>query len=293
MRIDNHTTKGISSLWLMILLLFPSEMMVGQPEMMVSDEMRIFGTEPKLFLGANASFGYTSIRWKSNVVRWDLFGYPLTIHGEVSVGRPGSGNVLLTFNSDRPWRFIQFGSGANTALKLQCNPTNNNKNFIIDTEGTVGINDDNPIYKLELPNNSANEGGQARAFDWDTYSDARVKKQVMPIQYGLQQIMALQPVSYNHHSADFVNEELILDLREFQPELGFIAQEVHKIMPEITYRPTDEKSDLWALSYTRLIPVLTKGMQEQQQEIDQLKATNKLLHNKIDELSEVVRSLIK
>lgn len=210
-------------------------------------------------MGSSASFGYTSIRWKSGVVRWDLFGYPLTIDGEARVGRPGSGNVLLAFNSDRPWRFLQFGSGANTALKLQCNPTNDNKNFIIDTEGTVGINDDNPTYKLELPNNSANEGGQAQAFDWDTYSDARVKKQVLPLQYGMQQIMILEPVSYNHHTAEFVDDKLILNSQEYERELGFIAQDVYEILPEIAHKPTDDKNDLWALSYSRLIPVLPKA----------------------------------
>lgn len=284
-----NLTKGLIlriPLFLIYFLLLAS-ITYAQPviNMQVDDQIRIVGEEPKLYLGKTSSFGYTSIRWKSGVVRWDLFGYPLTVDGEVRVGRPGSGNVLLAFNSERPWRFLQFGTGANTALKLQCNPTNDNKNFIIDTEGTVGINDDNPTYKLELPNNSANEGGQARAFDWDTYSDARVKRNVVSIQYGLDEILALQPKSYDHHSTEANCDSIKLNEKEFTHEIGFLAQDVYEVIPEVVSIPVDEKTDLWSLSYSKLIPVLTRAIQEQQKEIDFLMEQNKEIARKLSVLA--------
>ena len=71
--------------------------------------------------------------------------------GWVSVGRQGSGNKLLVLNSERSWAFSQFGTGGSTALKLSAtNSNNNNKNFIIDTDGFVGIRDDAPVHQLSL-----------------------------------------------------------------------------------------------------------------------------------------------
>lgn len=283
--IGQRSRYRIHDLMIYLVLLTPVATM-AQPNMLVDDQIRILGTEPKLFLGLSSGFGYTSIRWKSGVVRWDLFGYPLTVDGEVSLGRPGSGNVLLAFNSERPWRFLQFGTGANTALKLQCNPTNDNKNFIIDTEGTVGINDDNPTYKLELPNNSAIEGGQARAFDWDTYSDARVKRNIVPIKYGLEEILQLRPVAYDHHSTEKRCDSIRLNEEEFSHEIGFLAQDVYEVIPDVVSKPANENIDLWSLSYSKIIPVLTRAIQQQQTEIDLLKRQNRAILEKLTELSK-------
>ena len=188
-------------------------------------------------------------------------------NGKVEVGKPGQGRKLLEFNSERKWAFVQYSTGSTTALKLQCDPSNNNKNFIIDTEGRIGINDNSPTYKLELPNMSANEDGQARAYDWDTYSDARVKKNVADISYGLAEVMQLRPVVYDHYSANIDHDTIRLGT-EFEREIGFIAQEVFQLAPEAVEKPVDEDVDLWSISYARLIPVLTKAIQEQQQLIE-------------------------
>ncbi len=199
--------------------------------------------------------------------------------GNVRVGRPGEGNKFLEFNSERSWAFVQHSTGGTTALKLQCDPGNNNKNFIIDTEGKVGINVDQPTYKLELPNASHLAAGQARAYDWDTYSDARVKRNVQMTTYGLEEILALQPVSYDHHSAKFDRAHgLQVAEKEYNRELGFIAQEVYEVIPEAVSKPEDENENLWSMSYMRLIPVLTKAVQEQQQEILRLQEELDMLH---------------
>lgn len=71
--------------------------------------------------------------------------------GWVSVGQGGDDNKLLVLNSDRSWAFSQYGTGASTALKLSAaDPNNNNKNFIIDTDGFVGIRDETPSHVLSL-----------------------------------------------------------------------------------------------------------------------------------------------
>lgn len=57
----------------------------------------------------------------------------------VTISNPGDGNVILVLGAERSWVFKQIGSGATTALELTAADPNNNKNFIINTDGRVGI----------------------------------------------------------------------------------------------------------------------------------------------------------
>ncbi|MCF2491455.1 tail fiber domain-containing protein, partial [Dyadobacter sp. CY347] len=54
-------------------------------------------------------------------------------------------------------------------------------------------------------------------------------------------------------------------------EIGFIAQEVQKILPQLIREGKDADKTL-ALDYNSLIPVLTRAIQEQQKQIEMLTA---------------------
>ncbi len=95
------------------------------------------------------------------------------VNGTISAGKPGNGEELLVFNSERPWVFRQFGTGAETALEL-VNTGGLNKNFLIKTDGNVGIGLDNPLQRFEvfITDNSdyvysvISNGGSGRAGLW-------------------------------------------------------------------------------------------------------------------------------
>lgn len=72
--------------------------------------------------------------------------------GQVVVSNGGDGNPVLTLGTDRAWVFRQRGSGAGTRLELTAaNPNNNNKDFVINTDGGVGIGRvGNPEAKLHV-----------------------------------------------------------------------------------------------------------------------------------------------
>jgi len=103
-------------------------------------------------------------------------------------------------------------------------------------------------------------------------SDERDKDNIVPIQYGLTDIMQLNPVSFNWKGK-----------REENKKLGLIAQELLQVVPEVVKthdekvidEETGEKQvvelDRMGVYYSDLIPVLIKGMQEQQKEIEELK----------------------
>ena len=101
-------------------------------------------------------------------------------------------------------------------------------------------------------------GGQVA---WTAASDSRIKKNIINSNYGLTTVLKLRPVEYNLISND---------LRQ----VGFIAQEVQKLVPEvITGKEGDlSKGEILGITYSNLVPVLTKAIQEQQKQIEELKA---------------------
>jgi len=97
---------------------------------------------------------------------------------------------------------------------------------------------------------------------WASISDRRSKENINNIKYGLSTVMALRPTMYNYKGAK-------------NTSLGFIAQEVKALVPEVVEQTTmGPNHDYLAIKYTELIPVLTKAVQEQQAEIELLKAQN-------------------
>lgn len=96
-------------------------------------------------------------------------------------------------------------------------------------------------------------------------SDARLKRDITNIRYGLSELMQLRPVSFQWK-----------DDSNSQQHLGFIAQETQQVIPEAVTQPTDEASPL-GMNYSTLIPVVIKAIQEQQGTMTTLKTENELL----------------
>ena len=91
------------------------------------------------------------------------------------------------------------------------------------------------------------------------YSDARLKKEVKDLGYGLDEILKLRPVSFKRIGED-----------TDRTEMGFIAQEVREVMPEIVIEAQDEEKTL-TMSYDKMVAPLVRAIQEQQAMIDTLK----------------------
>ena len=105
-------------------------------------------------------------------------------------------------------------------------------------------------------------------------SDARLKKNISNLNYGLDAVMKLRPVSYN-----WIKNP---DGQDGSKRIGLIAQEVQKVIPEIvrdwqyvgdekTGKITKQPTSKLGLQYDAIIPVLIKAIQEQQKEIEELK----------------------
>ena len=94
-------------------------------------------------------------------------------------------------------------------------------------------------------------------------SDARLKQNIVPLAGSLDKVQQLRGVSY----------EWIDPNRQGGRHIGFIAQEVQEVMPEVVR----QNGDYLSMSYANLTAVLVEAVKEQQTEIDQLEEENNAL----------------
>jgi hypothetical protein len=99
-------------------------------------------------------------------------------------------------------------------------------------------------------------------------SSINTKENVQTLNYGLNELLQINPVSFNYINKDKWGE---------QRNLGFIVEDMYPIIPEVT--GTMNNGDMY-LDMTKLIPILTKAIQEQQALIKALEQRIINLENK-------------
>ena len=122
--------------------------------------------------------------------------------------------------------------------------------------GNVGIGTSNPTEKLDV-------SGNIKATGTITPSDRRFKQNINPLQNSLAKILSLNGVSYDWRTKEFPNKGF-----DETKQLGFIAQEVEKVFPEVVRTGSD---GFKGVDYVKLIPALVEALKAQQKQIDELK----------------------
>lgn len=198
---------------------------------------------------------------------------------------------LSTFGSGTGYRYgirnYTYGTGAN--------PYYGFFNFVYGNNGTatkygiyneVSAENSSTAYALY---SRVNGSGFAGYFLGDvtvvgtftnTPSDRRLKKDIQKMDYGLENLMQLNPVTfyYNHPSLPLAKEK----------QLGLIAQEVEQSIPEVVRETSfslpgpdqaevgediDLKTETYkVIDYDKLVPILIKSIQEQQTLIEKQQA---------------------
>ena len=120
-----------------------------------------------------------------------------------------------------------------------CFYTNNAEEMVLDSDGDLHVDRDVVAFST-------------------TPSDKRLKKNIKDIDYGLDTIMKLNPKQYDWKKDD-------------THDIGFIAQEVEKVIPEIVKDKKHFDKEIKTLDYEKLTAVLIKAVQELKQEIEDLK----------------------
>jgi len=110
-------------------------------------------------------------------------------------------------------------------------------------------------HGITLPNTD-NVYGKIKANAYTTYSSQRYKNNIEPIQGAMDKVRNLSGVTYNWNTSN-------------SSDIGFIAEDVGKIMPEIVEWESDGVN-AQSMDYTRIIPVVVEAIKDQQKQIDQL-----------------------
>lgn len=145
-----------------------------------------------------------------------------------------------------------------------------------------------PVYNLQIvptATSALNLGSSLKRigalYTWDldvvnnpqNLSDRKFKENIVSLDSALNKVLRLHSVRYDLIKAkedDFAPEIKAKLLAEGKNKIGFIAQEVKEVIPEIVR--FQEENQFYTMDYISIIPFLTKAIQEQQVLIEELQA---------------------
>jgi hypothetical protein len=120
----------------------------------------------------------------------------------------------------------------------------------------------------------------------DLTSDSRLKKNVETYSGGLATILGLRPVRFDWKEDkcpdSFLNEYREPDTKDGYPgkikrQYGLIAQEVELLAPDLIGQRKMYKETYKLIRYEKIVPILISAVQEQQEQIEELKREIKSL----------------
>lgn len=207
-------------------------------------------------------------------------------NGDILVEFTGAGATNSSYSSATGASIVftaneNFSPSAHSAFIsfLTVNPgtTTRSEKMKIAANGDVGIGTSNPLYKLHV------EGTVYATGSAGSLSDKRHKKDIKRINYYFSQ--------KNKNALDIINNLNPVSFKWIKPldkgmeglQLGFIAQELKEIIPEaVLIQNNKEKTH--SIQLDSLFPILVKGVQEQNQIIENQK-------NKINNLEQKIKKL--
>ncbi|HKQ76993.1 MAG TPA: tail fiber domain-containing protein [Blastocatellia bacterium] len=201
--------------------------------------------------------------------------------------------VRLAIKNQNQWSVatveVPFGgtvSGVSRDFQIYHEPTGRNALYIHD--GSLGISTAGGLTTGGNVSPSSNNayflGTQVQR--WVTVfttngivqtSDARLKREINNLGYGLREVMRLRPVTFKWKE-------------DAKTHLGLIAQEVEPIIPEAIERGASPEAPL-GMNYTNIVPVLIKAVQEQQSEIAQRDAQINALQQQLADLAARLKAI--
>lgn len=103
-------------------------------------------------------------------------------------------------------------------------------------------------------------------------SDMRFKQNVRPIASPLSKLLQLKGVQYEMKPEAFAKNNF-----DKRPQIGLLAQDVEKVIPEVV----DEKDGYKGVDYAKLVPLLIEAMKEQNQKILELQQEIETLKRRV------------
>jgi len=125
---------------------------------------------------------------------------------------------------------------------------------IFDDGTNVGVGNSSPAYKLHV-------GGMIKSDGITESSDFRLKKNILPITNAMNSVLKLNGVNFNWKSQQELNEENInYNIASAKKnEIGFIAQDVEKILPQLV---NTDSEGFKSVEYSKVTALLVEAYKE-------------------------------
>jgi len=108
-------------------------------------------------------------------------------------------------------------------------------------------------YKFEVT-------GRIKSNGINETSDSRFKKDIVTLDNALGKVLQLRGVTYAWRTTEFPQKEF-----SPRPQIGFIAQEIEKVYPELV---ETDKLGYKSVEYTKMVAILLEAIKEQQKLIE-------------------------
>jgi hypothetical protein len=196
-----------------------------------------------------------------------------TVPGEITLNPTAAANEGGQINFKRSlngstvdWSIDQYGTSAADA-RFRIFNTSELNGMVIKENGFIGMGNSAPTVRLQVT-------GDIIANSIAGSSDARFKTNISPITNSLQKVLALRGVHFNWNTTAFP-ERMFSDKKT----IGFIAQEVEKVVPEIV-QTENTPEHYKSVHYDKVVALLVEAIKEQQKQINQLQKQVKILRQK-------------
>lgn len=155
----------------------------------------------------------------------------------------------------------------NTALKVGRDASGDWIDFGTDDNIKVHLNN---VEEFRFASGGAfHADADITSFSTTVASDKRLKTNIKKLEYGLQDVLQLRGVEFDWK-----------EKRNGKHDIGFIAQEVQEIIPEVINEIPDlqdETNKYLGVDYSKIVPLLVESIKEQQKQIEDLRNEVELL----------------
>ncbi|HOO71529.1 MAG TPA: tail fiber domain-containing protein [Spirochaetota bacterium] len=141
------------------------------------------------------------------------------------------------------------------------------------------------MLRLHWTTGICNFYGTVIAQGYSCSSDGRFKHNITPVSHALQKIMGLQGVAYDWNSEKFKDRSFSKDR-----QIGFIAQDVEKVIPELV---TTDNDGYKSLDYSKLSVILVEAMKEMNLRTVSLEKENAVLKKRLASLEKISERVAK
>ncbi len=222
--------------------------------------------------GANSTNFYTSngaFAFHSNAGNNHLY---IANNGNVGIGDTSapntlsvkdSGNLVCRFTGGTTFSLIQNNTDSTVIFSANhgnASPTGVEERFIWQMAGGTA--------KMKLDSGTLTVSADLIAYG--SPSDKRLKENIKPINSALEKVTKLQGVTFDwkdkHDALD--KEGNPVKLKKWKNDLGFIAQDVQKVLPNLV---RENEDGMLSMRHQGMAPILLEAIKELKVEIDELK----------------------